>query len=223
MRAVARAVGIGRVEHGAQQHLAPDAGSPALTRTQRQSRGEVAPGAVPGDAEKVGVDQTARALGGEAQGAVEVVETGREGMLGREAVVDAQHLGSGRESESPAQGVVVVEVAGDPSAAVGEDERSAVAGTRAVEAQGETVGVEVDRLERRVVGRTHPRRVRAQLGDPRRVIAVGIRRPRRDRARLSRQAFEVGAHGGVGDGGVDAHGSPAGRGSRAPQAALPRA
>ncbi|CAH0305040.1 hypothetical protein SRABI128_04305 [Microbacterium sp. Bi128] len=213
--AVARAVGVGRVEHGAQQHLDPDAGSPALARTQGERGGEVAARAVSGDAQGRGIrDQTARAVGGEAQRAIEVVEPGGEGMLRREPVVDAQHLRAGGGGERAAQGVVVVEVARDPPAAVGEDEGSAVSRARPVHPQSQVAGRGVERLDDLVVGQPHPRRVRPELGDPRGVVALGIRRARGDRARLRGEPGEVRAHVGVGDRGVDAvaHGTPLGVG-----------
>ncbi len=88
-----------------------------------------------------------------------------KGCSGASRIVDAQDLRTDGRGERAAQGVVVVEVARDPSAAVGEHERSAVpARGRYRRSARSPSAVSIDSITSSSGSRTHGR-VRAELGD----------------------------------------------------------
>ena len=98
---------------------------------QADHGGEVAAGAVAADRDPGRVDAQLGGVGaGPGEGGPGVLDRGREGMLGRQPVVDREHRRPGRGGEEAADAVVGVEVADHPAAAV-EVDRAAAAACRA--------------------------------------------------------------------------------------------
>ena len=197
---MARSLRVDVVEDGAQQHLAADDGRRSGTGAQGDGGGEGSARAMPRDAEGIRVGyEPARPRGGERERAAEVVDGCREGMLGCEPVVHAQHLRACAGRERAAERVVGVEVARHPAATVREDEGPGHRrGERHVEPrpQGGARGIRrdlgVDRLDVLVIGQATPRRVRAQLLQARDNGECGVARgARRHGARLREQSLEV--------------------------------
>ena len=133
-RAVAVDPGLGRLVRtggGVDQQLELQLALGVAAHVDRHRGGEVAAGAVAADADAGRVDaDLGGVVEGPAGGGQGVVVAGGEGVFGREAVVHRQDLGAGVGGEAAAVGVVSLEVADDPAAAVEIDQ--ARAGRRGV-------------------------------------------------------------------------------------------
>ncbi len=113
------------------EQLERQRGAAAVARHQRDGRGEVAAGAVAGDDDAARIDaQVCGVRGHPLQRRVAVVQPGRKLVFRREAIVDGHHLAAHAVGERAAGGVVAVEVAGDPAAAVQPDQQRERAGAR---------------------------------------------------------------------------------------------
>ena len=148
----------------------------------RDRRGEVAARAVAADRDAV------VALRRPLEGARRVVDVGRERVLGRLAVLDAQHVDARVPAEHAARRVVRVEVADDEAAAVQVEQRRFSAPARpSVAARGQAGDAQVlDRADRDV---PRPARERRLLAGQRAAALDGERsRPRPASPSRSRSA-----------------------------------
>ena len=122
------------VGHRIKEHLEVEAGPVFVAGTQGAGRGEVAARTVPAHSQ--------RAVRGDGGGnmlhrGVGVVHGRGEGVFGGEPVVDAHHGPGEPVGEEAAQFVAVVEVAGDPAAAVQVDEGGSRCGVGGVDARAD--------------------------------------------------------------------------------------
>ncbi len=114
------------VRHGIDQEL-EDGPRPALSHAQSGGdRGQVAAGAVAAHGHARGLAaELRRVLRSPAEGRRRILHRGGEAMLGRQPVVDREHVHAGVSREEAAGAVVGVEVADHPAAAVVVDEERA--------------------------------------------------------------------------------------------------
>ncbi len=109
------------IQHRVRQHLQDRPHLAAIPCEQRQTRREPAPRTGATDRHPVGVDIGSRGEPG--QGVVAVVESRREGMLGREPVLHGRNERSELARESPTGGVVLRRRAHDVAAPVDPEDR----------------------------------------------------------------------------------------------------
>lgn len=140
---VGRPGGYG-IGNGDDEYLGADGRGAGIAGDQASDGGEVGARAVTGDGDAGGVESEFRAVAGDpADGIHGVVDGGGEAVFGREAVIDGEDGGSGSEGKAPAGGVMGVEIAKGPAAAVevnedglrGFDGRAVEAGADGIERQ----------------------------------------------------------------------------------------
>ena len=128
--AEAALAGMHRIEHGAvvehrvQQHLEGDRVA-LVVRALGEAGGEAAAGTGSADGDAGGIDpQRGGLVLQPAQRGVAVIEVGREGMLGGQAVFDADHEDAQVGGQLPAHPVVELRRTGDVAAVVGPQQRA---------------------------------------------------------------------------------------------------
>jgi hypothetical protein len=120
------AVGVaarGQVEHRVEQGLKDHRRQRAIAGHEGQGGGQVATSTVAADGQARGVDVQRLGLRRQpAQRGSGVVQSRREGVFGREAVVHRNDTQASSVGNAPAQAVVAVQVANDPAAAMQEQQ-----------------------------------------------------------------------------------------------------